>query len=1031
MDKLKLYKINEEKKSKNQNKPLNDKLFTKGTYTPNKIQIHKKRTHIKIKSRDLNPKLNLKTENNIIYKYNKPQLRQNKTLNNINTLKYNREKKLKINIINRHIHDFNNKKNETYKKILNLWKELGVNYIYQSVFNKKSNELNEKDRNEYFKYEFDKLNNLYNIINLIKNDIKNRENIITQLQNKYKDKNIENTNFNEETLKQILSILNDIRKYSLDITYNILLLKKELGYDLSINKYDSNKIFPFKKDYIIKINTDLDFLVDSTLNQYFSFEKSDPFFTKIQINTYNSYKFPKIEDDKKNYIINNFKNIFLDELISQNLTNVGDKNFESIFNFKNVKPKKLFLQNNVIKAQRGLSKQKLRPRISDRIIIDSNNNNKTNIISAEKFNNIKKKVFNTNINLNFNSKIKNDNILPLDEDMKIFEKIIEQKILGKEKNNICEFNKNKSSNNHKITKLNSTTKKEISNFIQNIFDESEIEMSENNNNKKLIPKNNYEENEKNKIKKLYGEYIIELYKGKLSSLENIYKDYYKEIPEKIKYGFNIQSSILKYINGIYPKILCVKTNNKSTKLIGIITLNYISSNTNSISIGKIKSNNYNKILNISSISCINESQFEDILLNTIDFCKEFLYFENLTLELYYLNKNGQFILYTDLENIIKTKAKFRWVKMENDGVNRKIKYKFINNNLNVDNSNDNKKNNILNLKSINIVSYEEEKNYKKSDIRELSFINDFSINYLLLEMIGQNNFKVNDKKNNGNNYINNLISKITFKKINHVCSDYLLSQVGTLNDIENFIQENKNVFNISDLLNKINETIFNESYFSLSILSIENSFKNIIKRKYNGYIYNILFLSQISEFSLKDKNNNELIFYLIKNSEYNSSIIIYELKENQSFEDIITLFSSNDNNYSKNISAIFKDIFSLVNQKPMKINKNIHIPAFKCEAERMCFRPSVFSDVILENNSLEKIYKINCIDFIEEFTFGIDEPINIRDNIMELDNFGEKDDIIIKNDFIINYVENDLIFELQIPTISTFFVEKKNWIKSD
>ena len=547
----------------------------------------------------------------------------------------------------------------------------------------------------------------------------------------------------------------------------------------------------------------------------------------------------------------------------------------------------------------------------------------------------------------------------------------------------------------------------------------------------MIPKNNYEENEKNKIKKLYGEYIIELYKDKLSSLENIYKDYYKEIPEKIKYGFNVQSSILKYINGIYPKILCVKTNNKSTKLIGIITLNYISSNTNSISIGKIKSNNYNKILNISSISCINESQFEDILLNTINFCKEFLYFENLTLELYYLNKNGQFILYTDLENIIKTKAKFRWVKMENDGVNRKIKYKFINNNLNDGNNNDNKKNNILNLKSINIVSYEEEKNYKKSDIRELSFINDFSINYLLIEMRWQNNFKVNDKKNNGNNYINNLISKITFKKINHVCSDYLLSQVGTLNDIENFIQENKNVFNISDLLNKINETIFNESYFSLSILSIENSFKNIIKRKYNGYIYNILFLSQISEFSLKDKNNNELIFYLIKNSEYNSSIIIYELKENQSFEDIITLFSSNDNNYSKNISAIFKDIFSLVNQKPMKINKNIHIPAFKCEADRMCFRPSVFSDVILENNSLEKIYKINCIDFIEEFTFGIDEPINIRDNIMELDNFGEKDDIIIKNDFIINYVENDLIFELQIPTISTFFVEKKNWIKSD
>ena len=48
---------------------------------------------------------------------------------------------------------------------------------------------------------------------------------------------------------------------------------------------------------------------------------------------------------------------------------------------------------------------------------------------------------------------------------------------------------------------------------------------------------------------------------------------------------------------------------------------------------------------------------------------------------------------------------------------------------------------------------------------------------------------------------------------------------------------------------------------------------------------------------------------------------------------------------------------------------------------------------------------------------------------MELDSFINKDDIFIKNDFIINLVENDLILELQIPTIATFFAEKKNWIK--
>ena len=85
--------------------------------------------------------------------------------------------------------------------------------------------------------------------------------------------------------------------------------------------------------------------------------------------------------------------------------------------------------------------------------------------------------------------------------------------------------------------------------------------------------------------------------------------------------------------------------------------------------------------------------------------------------------------------------------------------------------------------------------------------------------------------------------------------------------------------------------------------------------------------------------------------------------------------------------------------------------------------------MILENDSLDKKYKINFINFIEELTFGIDEPNIMKENIMDLDNFINKDDIVIKNDFIINFIENNLIFKLQIPTIATFFVEKKNWIK--
>ena len=617
MDKLKLFNLKKKpeeeiKINNNNNNLLNDKLLIKENHTPNKLPTNKTRTHIKIKSRDLNQDLNLKTDNDIIYNIRKPYLRQNRTLNNLSTLKLNKEKKLKINLINRHNLNFTYKKNEIYKKILNLWQELGVNYIYQSFFNKIISDLDNKERNDYFKFEFDKLSNIYNIINLIKNDIKNRENIINQLHNKYNEENIKNKNINEEALKQIISIFNDIRKYSIDIINNILLLKKEVGFDLSMNKYDINKLFSFDKDYIIKINSDLNFLKDSSLNQYFSFEKNDPFFTKINLNEFNSYKFPEIKDEKKIFIIKNFKSIFLDEFINQNLnlTNANNnKNFESIFNFKLFKPKKIVFQNNIIKAQRGLSKQKLRPKFNNKIIIEANisnitKTNNTDIINSE--NKLNKKIFNTNINnLDLNDRKKYKNIINLDEDMKIFEKIIEQKIFGKEKRGKLEFNRNKTYN--KISKINLkeknvnkninnniNNKKNNSNYIQNIFDESEFELGEN-----IL--SSFNKDSSQKIKKEYPEFIIELYNSKLSSIELIYKEYYKQIPEKIKYGFNIQSSLMKYINGIYPKILCIKSNKNSHKLIGIITLNYISLTTKNISIGTVKSNNYNKILNISKI----------------------------------------------------------------------------------------------------------------------------------------------------------------------------------------------------------------------------------------------------------------------------------------------------------------------------------------------------------------------------------------------------------------------------------------------
>ena len=53
----------------------------------------------------------------------------------------------------------------------------------------------------------------------------------------------------------------------------------------------------------------------------------------------------------------------------------------------------------------------------------------------------------------------------------------------------------------------------------------------------------------------------------------------------------------------------------------------------------------------------------------------------------------------------------------------------------------------------------------------------------------------------------------------------------------------------------------------------------------------------------------------------------------------------------------------------------------------------------------------------------------MQQNTINLDEEFENN-IIIKNDFILNVVHNDLIFELQIPSVSTLLVKKSSWIKS-
>ena len=138
MDKFKLFRLvkkNKEDELKRE-KAWNDRLFVKENHTPNRVNLNKSRTHIKIKSRDIkninlniftedesNPKINI-TSNLNNNPFNKKEIKSNKTVSNLLTIKLHR--KDKKNIINHNKHKINNNNSETYKKLINLWEDLGV-----------------------------------------------------------------------------------------------------------------------------------------------------------------------------------------------------------------------------------------------------------------------------------------------------------------------------------------------------------------------------------------------------------------------------------------------------------------------------------------------------------------------------------------------------------------------------------------------------------------------------------------------------------------------------------------------------------------------------------------------------------------------------------------------------------------------------------------------------------------------------------------------------------------------------------------
>ena len=523
----------------------------------------------------------------------------------------------------------------------------------------------------------------------------------------------------------------------------------------------------------------------------------------------------------------------------------------------------------------------------------------------------------------------------------------------------------------------------------------------------------------------------------------LYTSYLSLINEKMKLSFNINNDIYYYINiGIYPKILLFKDISSNVK--AICTLSYDHS-----------INSDKKILTITSITCMNEYKISKILLNIIDYCKNNeILFDSIEINLYYIKKEGKFILDEEYENEIKNEAKFKWVKLENDGEKRKIKYHYINNN-----TIDNKEKNIGNLKDdeksitysnkigVNIINYSLIKYYQEIGYENIMF-SEYSQLYPIINLLKK--FYLYNNNEEKDQIVDNFIG-IKLKKILRILSEYCRFLSTNPKDCKKDLYNNDTVK--EELLNLFLDIIEKnkdkeDDLLCLNIYNIFTNFSNIIKTEINGFEYNIISMNNyvIEAFNINDdmddeddenytnfniydnntninmnkgENNDKDILYFIKTEKDDISFIFYELKENKESleqQEINSLFNK-----------VLKKVLVKDNQDPIKSYNKICLPSFsfkKSNTEKENFEDT-------KDDNL-KLIDYELLNYMEEIDFCIEKLSNndIKFSFPLIKNVENIEDIkIVKNDFIIAVINDDLILDYHLPAMNIFYINKTHWIK--
>ena len=924
--------------------------------------------------------------------------------NNLSTKKTIRNKATNFNLNINNINNFNNKylfncNNLNKSSSSSTTKTRFVNVKYPYEINKKFILYDETNNNKY---------DLINILNNLPEEY-TKNDLFIKITNLWNELGGVNNSYIQSFIK------NSINKEDKNIIFqneiNELTLILNILHNLNENIKKRNdilekiKFFPNIQNNLNEIENLLTILTNITINivnEYNTFLKSISFDILM-----NKYSIDRINDFDINYLsqMESDSNFILD-IPGLNKILKYKKNYPFFISTEDIRK-----NNQIDMSKYILFKNKI---YQDLINEEENNLNNRNNINLNIEN-----LFPNNINNNTNRSENNISII------------------------------NKKTNKYNITKQNN-------NFIEKTVDiiitpnKTEENKKEKEIHRNEIICNNTKFNlftfgHQSKLPKIKDETILKItpYNSKKDpKLILLYTSYLSFIEEKMKLSFNINSDIYFYSNlGIYPKILLFKDYKSNVK--AICTSSY-------------EQNIYSdkKILNITSISCMEGYKISKILINLIEYFKNNeIYFDTIEINLYYIIKNGKFVLDEEYEREIKNEAKFRWVKLENDGEKRKIKYHYVNKNIIINKENSINNNNIIpnnnqTIIGVSIINYSLIKYYQKFGYENLMFSEHNQL-YPIINLL-KKYYLLNDSNKNLNQVMDNFIG-IKLKKIIRIISDFSHILATNSKDFKNDFcnEENFNIellYQFLDIIEK-NKNEEQDDLFCVNCFNIFTNFSSIIKVELNGYEYNLISTNDyvIEAFNInndiddynnenytnfniydnvENNNNNEdikenEILYFIKSENDNISFIIYELNENK--EDL------NQQEIHLLFNKILEKILVKDNEEPIKSYKKICIPSF--HYKKRSTDNDNYEDI--SENKL-KLIEYDLLDYIEEINF-CQENLNDNDIKFSFPLMKKIEDIkdikIIKNNFVIAVLNPDLILDYHLPAMNIFYISKENMIK--